>query len=134
MPAYTTPPTEEDIREMAEAALAALPPHLSRHLAGVAILVEELADDETLAAVGLEGPWDLTGLYHGTPLSERSVADPVRPPDRIVLYRAAILAEWVETGEDLPRLVASVLVHEAAHHFGMSDAEIERIEGDMLGR
>jgi acetylglutamate kinase len=49
------------------------------------------------------------------------------------LYREAILIEWIETGEDLARLVASVLVHEIAHHFGFSDAEIERLEADMRG-
>ena len=134
MPAYTTPPTEDDILEIAEAALAALPQTLSRHLRGVAILVEDLADEETLASVGLDNPWELTGLYHGTPIPERSVSDPVQRPDHIVLYRLAILAEWVEAGEDLSRLVASVLVHEVAHHFGFSDADIERIEADMLGR
>ena len=134
MPAYTTPPTEDDILVLAEAALAGLPPRLSRHVKGVAILVEDLADEDTLAAVGLDNPWELTGLYHGVPMTERSVADPVQLPDRIVLYRQAILVEWVDSGEDLPRLVASVLVHEVAHHFGFSDAEIERIEADMRGR
>ena len=76
---------------------------------------------------------ELTGLYHGIPMTERSIADPVQLPDRIVLYRDAILVEWIDAGEDLARLVGSVLVHEVAHHFGFSDAEIERIEGDMLG-
>ena len=134
MPAYTTPPGEDDILAMAERALSALPARLSRHLQGVAILVEDVADEDTLESLGLDNPWELTGLYHGIPLTERSISDPVRLPDRIVLYREAILMEWIETGEDLSRLVASVLVHEAAHHFGMSDAEIERIEADMLGR
>ena len=134
MPAYTTPPSEDDIGQMAEAALAALPPRLARHVAGVAILVEDLADEETLEAVGLDNPWELTGLYHGIPMTERSVSDPVPMPDRIVLYRQAILVEWIDGGEDLARLVGSVLVHEVAHHFGFSDAEIERIEADMLGR
>ena len=134
MPAYTTPPGEEDILQMAEAALAALPQRLARHVAGMAILVEDLACEETLEAVGLDNPWELTGLYHGIPMTERNVSDPVQLPDRIVLYREAILIEWIDAGEDLSRLVASVLVHEVAHHFGFSDAEIERIEADMLGR
>jgi acetylglutamate kinase len=133
MPTYTTPPSEEDIRAMAEAGLAAMPPRLAEHVRGVAILVEELADEETLADLGLDNPWELTGLYRGIPLTERSVADPVPFPDTILLYREAILIEWIETGEDLPRLVASVLVHEIAHHFGFSDAEIERLEADMRG-
>jgi len=116
---------------MAEAALAAIPDRLARHIAGIAILVEDLADDETLADLGIDNPWELTGLYRGIPLTERSVSDPVPFPQTIHLYRESILIEWIETGEDLNRLVASVLVHEVAHHFGFSDAEIERLEAEM---
>ncbi len=133
MPIYTTPPTEEDILQLAETALEALPPGLSRHVRGVAILVEDLADDDTVEGLGLENPWELTGLYRGIPLTQRSIADPVQFPDSIVLFRDAILVEWVDTGEDLYRLVSSVLVHEIAHHFGYSDADIERIEADLRG-
>jgi acetylglutamate kinase len=133
MPVYTTPPSEEDIRELAETALEALPSSLSRHVKGVAILVEDLADDDTLESLGLDNPWELTGLYRGIPLTQRSVSDPVQFPDTVVLFRDAILIEWVDSGEDLYRLVSSVLVHEIAHHFGYSDADIERIEADMRG-
>jgi acetylglutamate kinase len=133
MPTYTTPPTEDDILHLAEAALEALPPSLSRHVEGIAILVEDLADDDTIESLGLDNPWELTGLYRGIPLTERSISDPVQFPDTIVLYRDAILVEWVDTGEDLSRLVSSVLVHEIAHHFGYSDADIERIEADLRG-
>ena len=134
MPAYTTPPGEDDILAMAEAALAALPPSLSRHVQDLAIMVEDMADAETLEGLEIENAWELTGLYRGIPLTERSVSDPVRLPDTIMLYRDPILIEWIETGEDLARLVSSVLVHEVAHHLGFSDAEIEAIEADMLGR
>ena len=134
MPAYTTPPGEDDILAMAEAALAALPPSLSRHVQDLAIMVEDMADAETLEGLEIENAWELTGLYRGIPLTERSVSDPVRLPDTIMLYRDPILIEWIETGEDLARLVSSVLVHEVAHYFGFSDAEIEAIEADMLGR
>ncbi len=131
MPAYTTPPTEEDIVALAEAALRAMPPILSQHVQGVAILVEDLADAETLADMGIDSAWDLTGLYSGVPMTQRSVTDVITFPAAILLYREAILLEWIETGEDLGHLVASVLVHEIAHHFGFSDAEIERIEAEM---
>ncbi len=134
MPVYTTPPSEDDILALAEQALAALPARLSRHVQGIAILVEDLADEETLAALEIDNAWELTGLYRGIPMGERSVSDPVRLPDMILLYRDPILVEWIETGEDLARLVGSVLVHEIAHHFGFSDAEIEAIEADMYDR
>ena len=116
---------------MAEAALAAMPPALSAHVKGAAILIEQVADDELLAEMGIEHPWELTGLYRGVPMTGRSVMDTAPLPNTITLYREPILIEWVETGEDLGRLVASVLVHEIAHHFGFSDADIERIEQDM---
>jgi predicted Zn-dependent protease with MMP-like domain len=130
-PHYTTPPDIDDIAALAERALAAIPERLRRHVAGVGITVEEMADDETLDEMGIESPWDLSGLYRGTPLHQRSFGDVARAPDLIFLYRQAILLEWIEEGEDLYRLVRSVLVHEIAHHFGFSDADIAAIEGEM---
>ena len=130
-PGFTTPPDITDIEALAGRALAAIPARLRAHVADVAIRVEEMPDDETLDELGIESPWDLTGLYHGTPLHRRSVDDIARMPDMIFLYRQPILAEWIETGEDLARLVASVLVHEIGHHFGFSDDDIEAIEQEM---
>jgi predicted Zn-dependent protease with MMP-like domain len=126
-----TPPTADDIADLAERAFAAIPARLAEHVRGVGISVEEMPDDEILDDLGIESPWDLTGLYHGTPLTERSVSDIARPPDLIFLYRQPILMEWIETGEDLYRLVRNVLVHEVAHHFGFSDAAIEALEREM---
>ena len=128
---FTAPPDAEAIAELAERAFAAIPARLSRHVQGVGITVEELPDDDTLDELGIELPFDLTGLYHGTPLTERSVSDIARPPDLIFLYRQPILLEWIETGEDLYRLVRNVLVHEIAHHFGFSDGDIEALEREM---
>jgi predicted Zn-dependent protease with MMP-like domain len=130
---FSTPPSADDIAALAERALAAIPDQLRRHVRNVGISVEELADDETLDALEIESAWDLTGLYHGTPLHRRSVSDIAPTPDLISLYRQPILLEWIETGEDLSRLVASVLVHEIAHHFGFSDEEIEALERQMDG-
>ena len=126
-----TPPSADDIADLAERALAAIPARLAEHVRGVGISVEEMPDDETLDDLGIESPWDLTGLYHGTPLTERSVSDVARPPDLIFLYRQPILLEWIETGENLFRLVRNVLVHEIAHHFGFGDADIEALEREM---
>ena len=131
IPAFGPPPTMEDIANMAERALATIPTRLARHIHGVGISVEDMPDDDTLEELDIDSAWDLTGLYRGTPLTERSVSDPVREPDLIFLYREPILLEWIETGEDLFRLVRNVVVHEVAHHFGFSDADIEAIEREM---
>jgi predicted Zn-dependent protease with MMP-like domain len=128
---FTTPPSVDDIADLADRAFAAIPERLAQHVQGVGISVEEMPDDETLDELGIESAWELTGLYRGVPLTERS-QDMIAPqPDLIFLYRQPILLEWVETGENLYRLVRNVLVHEIAHHFGFSDADIEAIEGEM---
>ena len=132
-PSFTTPPDAEVIAELAERAVAAIPERLRRHIQNLGITVEDLAEDGILDEMGIESPWELTGLYQGVPIGERSVSDIARMPDRIVLYRQAILFEWVELGEDLAALVQNVVVHEIAHHFGFSDAEIEALEQEIRG-
>jgi acetylglutamate kinase len=125
---FTTPPGPDDLVEMAERALAAIPEPLRDLVRGTSILVEEVPDEETLREMGLESPWELTGLYQGVPLTQKSVNDIPREPDRILLFREPILLEWIETGEDLFRLVRNVLLHEIGHHFGLSDEDIARLE------
>lgn len=130
---FTTPPDPDTIANLAERAVNTIPARLRDHISNLAIAVEEEPDDETLAEMGLETPWELTGLYRGTPLGERSVADVARTPDLIMLYRLPILLEWIEEGEDLYRLVRNVVIHEIAHHFGFSDAEIAALEAEAEG-
>ena len=125
---HGTPPSLDDILELAETALSAIPQELRNLVGGTVMAVEEAPDDEILAEMGMESPWELTGLYRGTPLTQKSVLDIPAEPDTIVLFREPILLEWIETGEDLFRLVRNVLIHEIAHHFGFSDADIARLE------
>ncbi len=126
----TTPPSLEDILEMAEDALAAIPAELREMVRGAAILVEEVADDELATEMGLDSAWELTGLYRGTPLTHKSVLDAPAAPDTILLFREPILLEWIETGEDLFRLIRNVVIHEIGHHFGLSDEDIDRLENE----
>ena len=126
----TTPPSLEDLMEMAEDALGAIPQALREMVRGAAIIVEEVPEDEVVAELGLDSPWELTGLYRGTPLTQRSTLDAPLEPDTILLYREPILLEWIETGEDLFRLVRNVLIHEVGHHFGLTDEDIERLENE----
>lgn len=124
-----TAPTLEDIERMARAAWEEMPPAFRTPCEGLVIRVAEFADDETLDALGIEDPFELTGLYHGVALTEKSVSDVAVEPDAVWLYRRPILDEWIERGDvALARLVAHVLVHEIAHHFGFSDEDIAAID------
>ena len=127
---HGTPPSLDDILELAETALSAIPQELRNLVGGTVMAVEEAPDDEILAEMGMESPWELTGLYRGTPLTQKSVLDVPVEPDTIVLFREPILLEWIETGEDLFRLVRNVLIHEIGHHFGLSDGDIARLEDE----
>ncbi|MCH8919036.1 MAG: metallopeptidase family protein [Proteobacteria bacterium] len=78
----------------------------------------------------LKSPFDILGLYRGVSLDRKSVGHVPTDLDMIFLYRRPLLDYWVETGEPLWRLVRNVLIHECGHHFGLSDEEMARIEGE----
>ncbi|SEN43832.1 Predicted Zn-dependent protease, minimal metalloprotease (MMP)-like domain [Sphingomonas gellani] len=123
-------PDADAIEAIARDTIARLPAQFRAHLGDVVLLVEEVADEETLAALGIEHPLDLTGVYHGRPVGDKSSMDPAAMPDRIHLYRRAILDEWVETGVRLDDLVRHVTIHEIGHHFGLSDADMHALEDE----
>lgn len=128
-PAEGTAPSLADIEAMARAAFDDLPSQFRDRCAGLLIRVEDFADDETLDELGIEDPFELTGLYRGVALTEKSVLDTPDMPDMVMLYRRPILDEWIERGDvPLDRLVTHVLVHEIAHHFGWSDEDIAAID------
>ncbi|MEJ8631078.1 metallopeptidase family protein [Sphingomonas sp. I4] len=126
-------PTAGVIERIARDAIARLPAAFAAHLGDVVLIVEEHADDETLAALGIEHPLDLSGLYRGRPVGEKSSMDSGALPDRIHLYRRAILDEWIETGVRLDDLVVHVTIHEIGHHFGLSDDDMHALEEAMDG-
>jgi predicted Zn-dependent protease with MMP-like domain len=122
-------PSIEEIDAIARAAFARLPAEFARHLGDVILQVEDFADEETLAELGIEDPFELTGIYEGIALGEKSVDHSGAMPDRIRLFRSSILDEWIERGDEtLEHLVTHVLVHEVGHHFGLSDEDMHALE------
>ena len=124
-------PGADEIETMARAAIAGLPDRFGEHLADVLLVIEDLADEATLEALGIDDPFELTGLYEGVPLQDKSIAHSGQLPDRIRLFRRAILDEWAAGEEELEHLVAHVLIHEVGHHFGLSDAAMEALEDEV---
>ena len=122
-------PTVAEIEALAGAALARLPAPFRAHLGEVRVVVEEFADEAVLRELGIDDPFALTGLYEGVPVGDKAAAPSGTLPDRIRLFRAPILDEWIARGDEtLEHLVAHVLIHEVGHHFGLSDADIEALE------
>ncbi len=113
---------------LALAAFASIPEPFAGHLAGVRVTVAEFADAETLAAVGLDDPWELSGVYHGRSMDKESIWNSGEMPPVITLFRQPLLAEWCETGVALDDLVSHVVMHEVGHHFGLSDEQMHALE------
>ncbi len=122
-------PDAAQIEALAHQAIAGLPDAYRRAALQIVLRVEDFAPEALLADLGCESPFDLTGLYEGTPLTEKSFSDQPLHPDLIWLFRRPILDEWIERGDvTLADLVTHVLVHELAHHFGWSDGDIAAID------
>jgi predicted Zn-dependent protease with MMP-like domain len=125
---FGTPPSLDEIEEIARRIFAGLPEAFTSLCRGLAIRVLEFADDETLAEMEIESPFDLAGLYRGAPLTARGAADFAQDLDMVLLFRRPMLDWWAEDGMEFEDLVRHLLVHEIGHHFGFSDADMERIE------
>ncbi|SEL78805.1 Predicted Zn-dependent protease, minimal metalloprotease (MMP)-like domain [Roseovarius azorensis] len=122
-------PDLDMIETMARDAIARFPAPFRPAAENVVVLVADLPPAHILQELGIDDPLDLTGLYEGIPLTEKSSLDQPLGPDTVWLFREPILAEWRDRG-DLPleTLVAHVIVHEFAHHFGWSDEDIAHID------
>ena len=125
-------PSLEEMEVLADEVMERLPTHFRRLCAGVVIRVEDFPEDDVLDELEAETPFDLLGLFQGVGLAQdEAVAQTGRLPNMIFLYRRPILDYWAEHEETLGHVIAHVLVHEIGHHFGLSDADMERIEADV---
>ncbi|RNF35101.1 metallopeptidase family protein [Paracoccus methylarcula] len=122
-------PDAAAIEALAREAVAGLPARFAGHAQDVAIRVAEFASEEMLDELQIDDGFELTGLYEGIPLTEKSVSDQPGGPDIVWLFRRPILDEWAARGNvTLGELIAHVVTHELAHHFGWSDEDIARID------
>ena len=121
-------PTLADIEALARDAYAHLPSQFRRLTGEVVIVVADFPDEEIVEEMDLETPFDLLGLFEGRGIGEKLNPVTGEFPNRVTLYRRAILDYWAESEETLSDIVTHVLVHEIGHHFGLSDDDMEAIE------
>lgn len=123
-------PAAEEFERLARKALRCMPDHFRANLTDVVLRIEEFATREQLDAVGIDNRWNLSGLYEGRPLTQKTIWESAGMPPVISLFRQPLLAEMYQTGVRLERLVHHVVVHEAGHHFGFSDDEMHALEDE----
>jgi predicted Zn-dependent protease with MMP-like domain len=121
-------PSLDHIERLARASFEELPAEFRSLVEDIAFVVQDFPDEDTVKEVGLDGEFDLLGLFHGADLAARHANRGRAEPTMIVLYRRPILDYWAEHNESLRAIVRHVLVHEIGHHFGLSDADMEAIE------
>ena len=121
---------KEDFDGLVESAFEALPAPYREACRDLTIRTEPQASAEVLAALGITDPFELLGLYHGVSLTKKSTFTLPGLPDEVIIYRDPIVAYAQKTGLVLSDTVRHVLIHEIGHHFGFSDADMERIERD----
>ncbi len=128
----TQPPTAADFDRIARRVFETIPPPFAEHLPDIVLRVEEWPSPEILDGFGMDDPHELTGLYEGIPVGEKSefhASD--GQGDRITLFRQPLLAEMAETGVTLEALIRHVVIHEVGHHFGLSDDDMHAIEDSV---
>ena len=108
----------EDFEDSAQAAIDSLPDDLRKAMSNVAIMVED------------EPPpgQPLLGLYEGVPLTRRTTGYSGVPPDKITIYRGPLERHYGHDPALLQRQIRRVVLHEIAHHFGISDERLHELD------
>jgi predicted Zn-dependent protease with MMP-like domain len=120
--------TRAAFEAIAADAFRSIPRSFRRRLTNVALIVEEEPSADLLAAMDIQPPDTLFGLYQGTPLTERPWAFGNVLPDRITIFQRPIEEACEGDEEAVFEEVCATIIHEAGHYFGLSEDEIEQIE------
>ena len=115
-----------DFEELVSQALADLPEPILEMLENVAVIVAEFPTREQMQANGIRDRYELLGLYEGIPLTERHSSYGMVLPDKITIFKGPLEAQ-AETSAALAEEVRQTVIHELAHHFGISDEELEEM-------
>jgi len=120
--------TPEQFASLVEEAVASLPAQFAPYMRDVVVDVQDEPDAATCRRVGVSDKTTLLGLYHGVPLTRRSVEHLVKWPDRIVIYRKNI-ERICRTRAQIVRQIRKTVLHEVGHHFGLSERQLRELQG-----
>jgi len=114
---------QQDFDDLISRAIASVPEPFASRLGTVAIVVDDEATPEQLASVGARG---LFGLYQGVPRTLYG-ADWAQVPSKITIFRRPLEAVYRDPAA-LARAVEETVLHEIAHHFGISDKRLHELQ------
>jgi predicted Zn-dependent protease with MMP-like domain len=125
--------TRDDFEALVGEAYDRLPESVRLKMDNVAVIAEDVVDDETVRDMGLGSNMELLGLYRGIPLIDRDSSAGLWLPDVISLYRLPIEEEAGESGKSARDVVYETLWHEVAHHFGLDEDAVSKRESEEFG-
>ncbi len=117
----------ERFEELVRQALELLPPEIAQRMSNVDVEVQDQPSPKQLGSLGVPSGATLLGLYQGVPLTRRTSGYHMVPPDRIIIFQRP-LETISRDEEDLVDRVRATVIHEVAHHFGISDRRLRQIE------
>src|SRR5512135_1340077 len=120
---------KESFEQLVEKALDSLPPEFAERLDNVAIMVADRPSRRQLSTSHVDSHSTLLGLYEGVPQTQRGTEYGMVLPDRITIFQESI-ESISKTDSDIVTTVRRVVLHEIAHHFGISDERLQELEGE----
>jgi predicted Zn-dependent protease with MMP-like domain len=123
----------EHFEGLVRRALDTLPDEIAQRVDNVDVEVLDWPTGTQLASAGVPPGRTLLGLYQGIPLTKRTSGYNLVAPDRITIFQGP-LERIARDDDDLVERVRDVVVHEVAHHFGISDARLNEIEAERRNR
>jgi predicted Zn-dependent protease with MMP-like domain len=108
-------------------AIRELPEYFRNKMENITIHIEDRPNKNTLKQLGLKSPYSILGLYQGVPITRRGIHYRNVMPDRITIFKKAFLRKE-ESDKTIKDNIKRVVIHEIGHYFGLSDAELYRIE------
>ena len=115
--------------ELVRRGLDLIPDEIAKQMRNVDIEVQDIPSQQQLASAGVPKGHTLLGLYVGIPLTRRTSGYNMAMPDRIIIFQRPLEA-MASDEDDLVRRVRDTVVHEIAHHFGISDERLDEIEAE----
>lgn len=117
----------QEFEALVDKAIEALPPEFRSKLENVDIAVEDWPSPQQVSKLRLRSKAQLLGLYEGVPQTERNRGYNLVLPDRITIFQKPIELKC-RSSQEIKEEIGSVVRHEIAHHFGIGDATLYKIE------
>jgi len=118
--------SRDEFEQLVLEALDTLPEAFLPYMENLTVDVEDMPSARDCNAVGITNPNTLLGLYHGTPLTMRSVQQAMSMPDRIAIYQNNI-QRICRTRRQIIHQVRKTVLHEVGHHFGLDEQDLDAL-------